>query len=240
MRRAERLLQLLQILRRHRRPVTGEAIASELEVSLRTVYRDIASLIADRVPIRGEAGVGYVLGDGFDLPPLMFTPDELEAVMLGLRWVSRRGDQQLSRAAQDTVAKIGAVLPDKLKPFLFDAGLVVPPYVKVIRDTVDVAQLRNAIREGWKVELQYTAEDGRQSQRVIWPIAVAYFEAQRLIIAWCELRQAFRSFRTDRMQSVAVLEQRYPARRKALLKQMQEELAREYGVSRIDQMDVFG
>jgi predicted DNA-binding transcriptional regulator YafY len=240
MRRAERLLQLLQILRRHRRPVTGEAIATELEVSLRTVYRDIASLIADRVPIRGEAGVGYVLGDGFDLPPLMFTPDELEAVMLGLRWVSRRGDQQLSRAAQDTVAKIGAVLPDKLKPFLFDAGLVVPPYVKVIRDTVDVAQLRNAIREGWKVELQYTAEDGRQSQRVIWPIAVAYFEAQRLIIAWCELRQAFRSFRTDRMQSVAVLEQRYPARRKALLKQMQEELAREYGVSRIDQMDVFG
>jgi predicted DNA-binding transcriptional regulator YafY len=240
MRRAERLLQLLQILRRHRRPVTGEAIASELEVSLRTVYRDIASLIADRVPIRGEAGVGYVLGEGFDLPPLMFTPDELEAVMLGLRWVSRRGDQQLSRAAQDTVAKIGAVLPDKLKPFLFDAGLVVPPYVKVIRDTVDVAQLRNAIREGWKVELQYTAEDGRQSQRVIWPIAVAYFEAQRLIIAWCELRQAFRSFRTDRMQSVAVLEQRYPARRKALLKQMQEELAREYGVSRIDQMDVFG
>jgi predicted DNA-binding transcriptional regulator YafY len=240
MRRAERLLQLLQILRRHRRPVTGEAIATELEVSLRTVYRDIASLIADRVPIRGEAGVGYVLGDGFDLPPLMFTPDELEAVMLGLRWVSRRGDQQLSRAAQDTVAKIGAVLPDKLKPFLFDAGLVVPPYLKVIRDTVDVAQLRNAIREGWKVELQYTAEDGRQSQRVIWPIAVAYFEAQRLIIAWCELRQAFRSFRTDRMQSVAVLEQRYPARRKALLKQMQEELAREYGVSRIDQMDVFG
>lgn len=240
MRRAERLLQLLQILRRHRRPVTGDAIATELEVSLRTVYRDIASLISDRVPIRGEAGVGYVLGDGFDLPPLMFTPDELEAVMLGLRWVSRRGDQQLSRAAQDTVAKIGAVLPDRLKPFLFDAGLVVPPYVKVIQDAVDVARLRNAIREGWKVELCYRAEDGRETQRVIWPIAVAYFEAQRLIIAWCELRSAFRSFRTDRMQRFEVLEQKYPARRKALLKQMQEEMARDYGVARIDQMDVFG
>lgn len=239
MRRAERLLQLLQILRRHRRPVTGDAIAQELEVSLRTVYRDIASLIADRVPIRGEAGVGYVLGEGFDLPPLMFTPDELEAVMLGLRWVSRRGDQQLSRAAQDTVAKIGAVLPEKLKPFLFDAGLMVPPYVKVIRDSVDVALLRNAIREGWKVELSYRAEDGRESERVIWPIAVAYFEAQRLIIAWCELRQAFRSFRTDRMIGVTVTEQKYPARRKVLLKQMQEEMAREYGVSKIDQMDVF-
>ncbi len=237
MNRAERLLQLLQILRRHRRPVTGEAIARELEVSLRTVYRDIASLIADQVPIRGEAGVGYVLGEGFDLPPLMFTPDELEAVMLGLRWVARRGDQQLSRAAQDTVAKIGAVLPERLKPFLFDAGLMVPPYERLIRDTVDVAQLRNAIREGRKVSLVYKAEDGQETERLIWPVAVAYYDAQRLILAWCELRQAFRSFRTDRMIRAEVQEQKYPARRKALLKQMQDELERLHGVR---DMDVFG
>ena len=236
MRRAERLLQLLQILRRHRRPVTGDAIAQELEVSLRTVYRDIASLIADRVPIRGEAGVGYVLGEGFDLPPLMFTPDELEAVMLGLRWVARRGDGQLSRAAQDTVSKIGAVLPERLRPFLFDAGLLVPPGDRVIRDSVDVAQLRNAIREGRKAELLYKAEDGKETQRVIWPLAVAYYDAQRLIVAWCELRQAFRSFRTDRMVNMAVLEQKYPGRRKALLKQMHEELERTHGVR---DMDVF-
>ena len=118
MRRADRLLQLIQILRRHRRPVTGETMAAELEVSLRTVYRDIASLIGEGVPVRGEAGVGYVLGEGYDLPPLMFTVDELEAVMLGLRWVARRGDTQLSRAAMDTVAKIGTVLPAGLKPFL--------------------------------------------------------------------------------------------------------------------------
>jgi predicted DNA-binding transcriptional regulator YafY len=237
MKRAERLLQLLQILRRHRRPVTGEAIARELEVSLRTVYRDIAALIGDRMPIRGEAGVGYVMGEGFDLPPLMFTPDELEAVMLGLRWVSRRGDQQLSRAAQDTVAKIGVVLPERLKPFLFDAGLMVPPGDRVIRDSVDVSQLRNAIREGRKVELRYRAEDGRESARTIWPIAVAYYDAQRLILAWCELRQAFRSFRTDRMIRAEVSDQKYPARRKALLKQMYDELAREHGVR---EMDVFG
>ena len=237
MRRAERLMQLLQILRRHRRPVTGEAIAQELEVSLRTIYRDIASLITDRVPIRGEAGVGYVLGEGFDLPPLMFTPDELEAVMLGLRWVARRGDQQLSRAAQDTVAKIGAVLPERLRPFLFDAGLLLPPGERVIEDTVDVAQLRNAIREGRKVEISYKAEDGKETQRVVWPIAVAYFDAQRLIMAWCELRQAFRSFRTDRMTRADVLDERYPARRKVLLKKMSEELAHESGAR---QMDVFG
>ncbi|MFT3986903.1 helix-turn-helix transcriptional regulator [Aestuariivirga sp.] len=236
MRRAERLLQLIQILRRHRRPVTGEVIAAELEVSLRTVYRDIAALIADRVPIRGEAGIGYVLGDGFDLPPLMFTPDELEAVMLGLRWVARRGDQDLSRAAQDTVAKIGSVLPEKLRPFLFDAALLVPPHFRLVEDRVNVALLRSAIREGRKVKLGYRTEEGRETERMIWPFAVAYFDAQRLIVAWCELRQAFRSFRTDRMITMAVLDERYPARRKALLKQWQEESKK---AGDMPQVDVF-
>ena len=234
MRRAERLLQLIQILRRHRRPVTGDTIARELEVSLRTVYRDIAALIADRVPIRGEAGIGYVLGEGFDLPPLMFTPDELEAVMLGLRWVARRGDTDLSRAAQDTVAKIGSVLPEKLRPFLFDAALLVPPHFRLAEDSVNVAQLRSAIREGRKVKLGYRSEDGRETERVIWPIAVAYFDAQRLIIGWCELRQAFRSFRTDRMLAMAVLEEKYPVRRKVLLKQWEEENLREANRPQVD------
>lgn len=236
MRRAERLLQLIQILRRHRRPVTGDVIARELEISLRTVYRDIAALIADRVPIRGEAGVGYVLGEGFDLPPLMFTPDELEAVMLGLRWVTRRGDSDLSRAAQDTVAKIGTVLPENLRPFLFDAALLVPPHARLAEDRVDVALLRSAIREGRKVSLGYRSEDGRETQRIVWPIAVAYFDAQRLIIGWCELRQAFRSFRTDRIIAMAVLDEKYKARRKVLLKQWQEEAACE---ARARQVDVF-
>ena len=227
-------MQLIQILRRHRRPVTGETMARELEVSLRTVYRDIAALIADRVPIRGEAGLGYVLGEGFDLPPLMFTPDELEAVMLGLRWVARRGDADLSRAARDTVAKIGTVLPERLRPFLFDAALLVPPQFRFVEDMVNVAQLRGAIREGRKVELAYRSEDGRETKRVIWPIAVAYFDAQRLIIAWCELRQAFRSFRTDRMLGMTVSDEKYPARRKVLLKQWQEAGEREGNGPQVD------
>jgi predicted DNA-binding transcriptional regulator YafY len=234
MRRAERLLQLLQILRRHRRPVTGDAMARELEVSLRTVYRDIAALTADRVPIRGEAGIGYVLGEGFDLPPLMFTPDELEAVMLGLRWVARRGDADLSRAAQDTVAKIGAVLPERLRPFLFDAALLVPPHFRLAEDQVDVALLRAAIREGRKAEIKYRSEDGRETVRVIWPIAVAYFDAQRLIVAWCELRQDFRTFRTDRMLAMLVRDEKYPARRKALLKQWQDEAHVREGMPQVD------
>ena len=229
MRRADRLLQLIQILRRHRRPVTGETMAQELEVSSRTVYRDIADLMAQGVPIRGEAGIGYVLGEGYDLPPLMFTTDELEAVMLGLRWVMRRGDADLSRAAQDTVAKIGVMLPEKLRPFLFDSGLLAAARTPILTDHIDVATLRTAIREGRKARINYRAEEGAESTRTIWPIAVSYFDAQRIIIAWCELRHDFRSFRTDRMIAMEPLKEKYPERRKVLLKRWFEQMHLETG-----------
>jgi predicted DNA-binding transcriptional regulator YafY len=229
MRRADRLLRIIQILRRHRRPVRGQVMANEVEVSLRTLYRDIADLITDGVPIRGEAGIGYVLGEGYDVPPLMFNADELEAIMLGLRWVSRRGDKDLSRAAQDTSAKIGAVLPQALKPLLFDSGLLAPPIYAKTADTVDVASLRQAVREQRKVELVYRDESGKDSERVIWPIGIAYFDAQRLVIAWCELRQDFRSFRTDRMIKAAVSKEKYQERRKILLKRWSENRALDGG-----------
>ncbi len=234
MRRADRLLQLIQILRRHRRPVTGDVMAHELEVSLRTVYRDISTLITDGVPIRGEAGVGYVLGEGYDLPPLMFNADELEAVMLGLRWVARRGDADLARAALDTVAKIGTVLPEKLRPFLFDAGLLVPPRCQQTTDQIDVARFRAAIRDGKKAAINYRSENGEETARTIWPIAISYFDAQRLIIAWCELRKAFRSFRTDRMLAMEILKEKYPERRKVLLKRWQDEMREETGQPKLD------
>ncbi len=227
MRRADRFLRIIQILRRHRRPVRGQAMAEEVEVSLRTLYRDIADLIADGVPIRGEAGIGYILGEGYDVPPLMFNADELEAIMLGLRWVERRGDSDLSRAAQDTSAKIGAVLPQALKPFLFDSGLLAPPAFKKTVDSVDVASLRQAIREQFKVELLYRDETGNDSLRLVWPIGISYFDAQRLLIAWCELRQDFRSFRTDRMISATVSTVKYIERRKALLKRWSDARKRE-------------
>ena len=126
------------------------------------------------------------------------------------------------------------MLPEKLRPFLFDAALLVPPHFRLEEDRVNVALLRSAIREGWKVSLNYRSEDGRETQRVIWPIAVAYFDAQRLIIGWCELRQAFRSFRTDRMLAISILDQKYPARRKVLLKQWQEEVAHEENRPQVD------
>jgi predicted DNA-binding transcriptional regulator YafY len=192
-------------------------MADELEISLRTFYRDIADLITDGVPIRGEAGIGYVLGEGYDLPPLMFSADELEAVMLGLRWVMRRGDKDLRRAAQDSVAKIGAILPKDLKPSLFDAGLLAPPQFVTFDDKVDVATIRRAIREQRKMALDYADESGATSNRKIWPIAISYYDAQRIVIAWCELRQNFRHFRADRMVKIEILDEKYQERRKALL-----------------------
>jgi predicted DNA-binding transcriptional regulator YafY len=235
MRRADRLLKVIQILRRHRRPVRGQMMAEELEVSLRTLYRDIADLITDGVPIRGEAGVGYVLGEGYDLPPLMFNADELESVMLGLRWVMRRGDHALVRAAQDAVAKVGAVLPKDLRPVLFDAALIVPPNWRGVADKIDVAELRRAVREQRKVKITYADEQGKLTERVIWPIAISYYEAQRLVVGWCELRTDFRSFRADRMLAAEALVDRYVERRKALLKRWLEQ---ETGSGRSIQSDV--
>ena len=163
----------------------------------------------------------------------MFTVDELEAVMLGLRWVARRGDTQLSRAAMDTVAKIGTVLPAGLKPFLYDATLLIPPR-PVFTDMIDVGHLRSAIREGRKVLLGYSNAEGAVTERLIWPIAIAYFDASRIVIAWCELRQDFRSFRTDRMISAEAQKDKYPARRAKLLSDWNKRVQAEDGVQMTD------
>ena len=223
MRRADRLLRIIQLLRRHRRPVTGGRMAEELEVSLRTLYPDIADLITDGVPIRGEAGVGYVLGEGYDLPPLMFKSDELEAIMLGLGWVKGRGDKALQRAAEDVVAKIGTVLPEALRPFFYDAHLITPPKFGLPEDKVDVSTLRVAIRSQSKVHIAYGDEQGAASERVIWPLAISYFDSQRIVVAWCELRKGFRHFRTDRINVMSVLPEKYREPRLKLLSQWKKE-----------------
>ncbi|MDP8997777.1 MAG: YafY family transcriptional regulator [Pseudomonadota bacterium] len=229
MRRADRLLRVIQVLRRHRRPVTGARMAEELEVSLRTLYRDIADLITDGVPIRGEAGVGYVLGEGYDLPPLMFKADELEAIMLGLSWVQKRGDKTLQRAAQDVIGKIGVVLPVSMRASLFDAPLLTPPSFAVVEDSVDVGMMRSAMRAQNKVLISYRDEQGGQTARVMWPIAISYFDVQRLIVAWCELRQGFRHFRTDRISEMRVLEEKYREPRLKLLARWKKEREMEAG-----------
>ena len=212
MRRADRLFQIIQILRRASGPVTASAMAAELETSKRSVYRDIASLMAQRAPIRGEAGVGYVLDAGFDMPPLMLTADEVEAAVLGAQWVASRGDPALARAARDLVAKIAATVPDHLRPMLLDPASRTPPAFANAADGLDMARLRAAIHAGEKVRLTYTDEQGRESRRVIWPIAIGYRDTTRNLVAWCEMRTDFRNFRTDRVVAADFLEERYPER----------------------------
>lgn len=212
MRRADRLFQIIQIMRRARAPITADRIAEELETSKRTIYRDIATLMGQRVPIRGEAGMGYVLDQGFDLPPLMLTPDEIEAAVLGAQWVASRGDPALARAADDLIAKIAASVPERLRPFVLEPIGRAVPASKTPPDMLDMAQVRVAIRSGRKIVLDYRDEQDRASLRTIWPITVGYHETVRLLVAWCELRQAFRHFRTDRVASAEFSEDRYPDR----------------------------
>jgi predicted DNA-binding transcriptional regulator YafY len=216
MRRADRLFQIIQVLRRSRGPVTAEAIAGELETSKRTIYRDIADLMGQRVPIRGEAGFGYVLEDGFDLPPLMLTPDEIEAAVLGAQWVMSRGDPELARAAEDLIAKIGVAVPERLRPLVLEPATRASANRNALPDRLDMGQARRCIHAGRKILLTYRDEQERASERVIWPFAVGYHETVRLLVAWCELRQDFRSFRTDRVIGAAFLEDRYPDRPAAL------------------------
>lgn len=206
MRRTERLFQIIQVLRRHRRPVTGRELAGELEVSLRTLYRDMAELIAQRVPIRGEAGTGYVIDADYDMPPLMLTPDELEAAVLGAAWVAQRGDEALARGARDLVAKLHEAIPEHLRPVLLDAGLRPLSFKPRPVDGFDVARMRAAIRDQRAVHICYADVNGRASERTIWPILIAYMEEVRMVVAWCVMRQAFRHFRTDRISEVHTLD----------------------------------
>lgn len=212
MRRADRLFQIIQILRRADRPVTALAIAAELETSKRSVYRDIAALMGQRVPIRGEAGLGYVLERGFDLPPLMLTSDEIEAAVLGAQWVVGHGDADLARAARDLMAKIEAITPDKLKPLILDAAARAPSGWRIPPDGLDVARARAWMRQSRKIALVYRDIEDRETERVIWPILIGYFEAVRMLVGWCELRQDFRSFRIDRIRSATFLDERFPGR----------------------------
>jgi predicted DNA-binding transcriptional regulator YafY len=212
MRRADRLFQIIQILRRTNRPTTAAVLAEELETSKRSVYRDIAALIGQRVPIRGEAGVGYVLEDGFDLPPLMLTTDEVEAAVLGAQWVAGHGDAALARAARDLIAKIAVTVPDTLKPIILDASARTPPGWKIPPDGFDVSQARAWIKSGRKMTLVYRDSQDRETERVVWPAVIGYFDAARVLIGWCELRGAFRSFRVDRVKRAIFLDERYPER----------------------------
>jgi predicted DNA-binding transcriptional regulator YafY len=220
--RSQRLLDLIQVLRRHRRPVSGHVLAGELGVSIRTLYRDIATLQAQGADIEGEPGLGYVLKPGFMLPPLMFTEDEIEALVLGSRWVADRGDVRLGSAARNALSKIAAVLPDDLREDLDASALLVGPGAPLAAENIDLAVVRKAIRSERKLDIAYRDERGAATQRTIWPFALGFFDRVRVVVAWCELRQDFRHFRADRITGLAATDARYPRRRQALLKAWRE------------------
>ncbi|AKF08967.1 helix-turn-helix transcriptional regulator [Sandaracinus amylolyticus] len=209
MRRADRLFEIIQVLRRATRPMTADAIAAELETSKRTIYRDVGALVAQRVPIRGEAGVGYVLDRGFDLPPLMLTADEIEAVALGCQWVVAHADEDLVRAALDVRAKVAAIVPESLRPLIDDPVVGTPPRRRASPSEPDVPRLREWCRAGRKLAIQYADADEATSERVIHPFLVGYVTRVRVVIAWCELRDDFRIFRVDRIRRIEFLRTRY-------------------------------
>lgn len=209
----------MQALRGRRHPVQGHTLAQELGISLRTLYRDIAALQGQGAHIDGAPGLGYVLRPGFTLPPLMFSPEEIEALVLGSRWVASRSDSALAQAACSALAKIAFVVPSELRPVLDDSALLVGPGgVQASTDGV-LASLRAAIRAECKLRIGYRDLQERETSRTVWPCALGFFDRVSVLVAWCELRQEFRHFRTDRIIGLERLEERYPRRRRVLLQQ---------------------
>jgi predicted DNA-binding transcriptional regulator YafY len=211
MRRADRLFDIIQVLRLARTPITAAAIATELEVTPRTVYRDIATLQARRVPIEGEAGVGYVLRRGFELPPLMLTEEEVEAVSVGMRLLRRTGDPGLEAAARSVLTKLTAAMPEALRDHLASAPFHVSETGAPTPGAVDLSEVRAAIRTAHKMRIDYVDLKGATSTRTICPVAVEYHVQATLICGWCELRSGYRHFRADRIAGADVLAEGFAA-----------------------------
>ena len=228
MSRAERLLNLMEEFRRHRRPVSGSDLAQTLGVSIRTLYRDIASLRALGAGIEGEPGVGYVMRSGFHLPPVMFTVEEVDALILGSRWVAGRADKPLAQAARNAVAKLTAIMPSELGDRVEAQYVLVGPSETPLRDTISMEAVRRSIHLERKLSIHYSDSEGKKSERVIWPFLISYFDGGTLISAWCELRDAIRHFRTDRIASLSEISTRYPRRRHDLIKLWRESESSEF------------
>src|ERR1700733_2145638 len=210
MSRSARLLRLLQAMRGRRQPVTAARLAEALEVSERTIYRDVADLMAQGAPIDGEAGVGYILRPGLFLPPLMLSEDEVEAVMLGLRYVDQRGDDVLQAAASVALAKIAAVLSPQSQAQITNPLSLPGPPRTFPQNVTPLDELRTAIRDRVRLDICYGDEQGRRTERIVWATQLGFMDRARVLGAWCELRQDFRTFRTDRITAAAPAG-RYPA-----------------------------
>lgn len=219
MTKSERLLALLQLLRQHKHPVKAQTLADSLEVSQRTLYRDIQTLRLQGADIEGEAGIGYVLRDGFLLPPLMFSMEEIEALILGSKWVTSHGDKALCDAAHQAMTKIQAVIPKHYKNNI-SYNTLFTPLMSRRCDSEQMAAhattVRQAMRDENKLVIEYKDSKGDNSKRTIYPFALAFFDSVQVLGGWCELRQDFRNFRVDRIISIQLTHERYFPRRETL------------------------
>ncbi|GGE06223.1 transcriptional regulator [Aureimonas endophytica] len=223
MARTARIFELLVVLRARRAPVTASELARELGVSPRSIYRDIETLRAIGAPVDGEAGVGYLLKQGFFLPEFAFSIDELDALALGLGWVQQRADPVLARCSESALAKILAVRANGPPPNEGPPAIVPAASVSERLDPPQAAVLREAIRRQRKVRIQYADAFASPSERIVWPIVIVYFDDVRVLAAWCELRSAFRHFRVDRLEVQETLDERYPGRRQSIMTRWQQQ-----------------
>lgn len=221
MTRSERLLALLDLLRQSRRPITADAISERLQISVRTVYRDIRSLQSQGAHIEGEAGIGYQMQPGFWLPPLMFSEQEIEALVLGMRWLKRNTDPELANSASSSMAKILDALPAEVVDQVHHNTLLVGSRQNT--DPQASHELRQAIRTESVIEFDYQDAQGALTTRRVWPFAMGYFSEATVLVAWCETRNANRHFRVDRMQNLIITAERYPTSKRLLAKQWRVE-----------------
>lgn len=208
MRRADRLFQVIQLLRRHR-VVTARDLAERLEVSERTIYRDVQDLMRSGVPIEGEAGVGYMLRRGFDLPPLMFTESEVTALVLGMRVASSWADPALAKAATAALERVEAALPERLKTRLQETRLFAPNFHVPTDLLRRLGDFREALEGRRKLWLEYRDAKNEDTTRTVRPLGLFFWAPTWSLTAWCELRGDFRAFRLDRVQSFEVLPERF-------------------------------
>ncbi|WP_413773426.1 helix-turn-helix transcriptional regulator [Klebsiella oxytoca] len=221
MTRTQRLLELIQILRSHRYPVTAVFLSQELNVSVRSVYRDITTLTQQGAEIEGSAGIGYKLKSDFNIPPLMFNKNEVDALILGLNWVMQNTNEELNTAANNVMAKIHSVLPEYLANEIDNHSLLISSDFDH-RHHNYLNEIRKAITSRNIVRINYADKNDVITSRDIWPVALGFFDTSRMLAGWCELRQTFRSFRLDRIKELTVTERRYPQTRQKLLKDWKE------------------
>ncbi|MHA6853281.1 helix-turn-helix transcriptional regulator [Ralstonia pseudosolanacearum] len=218
MSRSHRLFDLMQALRRHRRTVSGQALARELGVSLRTIRRDVATLQGMGADIDAEPGVGYILQPGFLLPPLSFTEEEIQALVIGAQWVSRQTDDNLALAVKNALAKIYAILPPNMRSAVDDDTVYVGLPTKAAMP-LDLSEIRRALREQRKVRITLSAPHDVAAEQVIWPIMLGFVDGKRFIAAWCELDAVFRVIGMDSIAGAQVLANRYTRNRRQLVKE---------------------